>query len=797
MALIQSLIDVLRPRGVERVVYASDIVSDIEGMGVDELYAQQPHLQTVVDFIAQNVAQLPLKCYLRRDDADRERDTSGTLPALLADPNPDMTRYDLVYATVAEFALYGRAIWYVGRDASSASGWQVRLIPARWVTNWEGSDGFSYDRIRFTDSDAAGGPVEVPLSECVLFTRYRPGHPARALSPVESLKHTLAEQAEAQAFRRSVWENATRISGYITRPAQTPWSDAASKRFKADVRENWGRGGSRSGGTPVLEDGMRYEPVTFNAHEGDWAAGVKLSREDCAAAYHINPAIIWPGDGQTYASAKDNARALYADTLAPMLAMIQTRINKGLAPMVGAPASEYVEFDLMAKLNGSFEEQVQALQSAVGGPYMSRQEARARMNLPRVPDGDLITPLNVLVGGLASPTDTAPKAAPRDPACEGGCGCAACKSAAARPKDAPRGRKAYQPPTDAETGAYRDALAAFYRRQRKSVLSAMGAKSGTKADGTPSWWDAARWDRELADDLMGAVLSGSERAARAALSQLGIDPGEYDVGRTRNYLRKWAESRAAGINAATLRALQAARDGAFDAGAAGSTPEGVFDLAESARAPQQARTIATQVSSWGVMEAGRQCAPSGTLKTWVHHASKSPRAAHERLSGETVPIDGRFSNGALWPGDTGALPADEVANCHCELELTVTDGVYEFSQTRRKPPRSGEITEWKDGKAHSDHMRKHMAAYGLSIRAPEDRLEYDRLFSEVIDRHEHVVYSRCVPGQVPEECAIFVRGNDIAVLNLDARERVTLFKYSEGVSKLYDHVWDKTQGRAG
>lgn len=793
MALIQSLIDALRPRGVERVVYASDIVSGIEGMGVDELYAQQPHLQTVVDFIAQNVAQLPLKCYLRRDDADRERDTSGTLPALLADPNPDMTRYDLVYATVAEFALYGRAIWYVGRDASSASGWQVRLIPARWVTNWEGSDGFSYDRIRFTDSDAAGGPVEVPLSECVLFTRYRPGHPARALSPVESLKHTLAEQAEAQAFRRSVWENATRISGYITRPPQTPWSDAASKRFKADIRENWGRGGSRSGGAPVLEDGMRYEPVTFNAHEGDWAAGVKLSREDCAAAYHINPAIIWPGDGQTYASAKDNARALYADTLAPMLAMIQTRINKGLAPMVGAPASEYVEFDLMAKLNGSFEEQVHALQSAVGGPYMSRQEARARMNLPRVPDGDLITPLNVLVGGLASPTDTAPKAAPRAPSHEGACGCAACKSAAARPKGAPRGRKAYQPPTDAETGAYRDALAAFYRRQRKSVLSAMGAKSGSKADGTPSWWDAARWDRELADDLMGAVLSGSERAARAALSQLGIDPGEYDAGRTRNYLRKWAESRAAGINAATLRALQAARAGDVGAGAAGSTPEGVFDLAESARAPQQARTIATQVSSWGVMEAGRQCAPAGTLKTWVHHASKSPRAAHERLSGETVAIDGRFSNGALWPGDTGALPADEVANCHCELELTVTDGAYELSQTNRKPPRSYDVKDWISTQATAKHLREHAEEFGLDIRSAADRQRYEDIFSDVIDDYDHVVYSNHVNGQSPEECAIFLKGDIFAVVNLDGGYRVTMFRRDEGRGGIYERIWNQTR----
>ena len=626
MALIQSLIDRLRPHGVERVIYASDIVAGIDGKGADELFAEQPHLQTVIDFIAQNVAQLPLKCYERNGDADRARDTTGTLPLLLADPNPSMTRYDLVYATVAEYALYGRAIWYVGRDAASQSGFQVRLIPARWVTNWQGADGFGYESIRLSDPDFAGGAVELPLSDCVLFTRYRPGHPARSLSPIESLRHTLAEQVEAQAFRRSVWNNATRISGYISRPKDAGvWSDAAAKRFKSDVRENWGRGGAHSGGTPVLEDGMRYEPVTFNAHEGDWASGVKLSREDCAAAFHVNPAIIWPGDGQTYASAKDNARALYADTLAPLLSMIQQRINKDLAPMVGAPSTEYVEFDLMAKLNGSFEEQAASLQTAVGGPYMTRQEARARMNLPREPDGELITPLNVLVGGLASPTDTAPKAAPRDLAHAKGCDCPACRSMAARAKAAPRGRKAYQPPTEDEADAYHAALVAFYERQRKSVLSAMGAKSGAKADGTPTWWDAERWDRELADDLMAAVLSGATRAARDALRQLGIDPREYDEARTRNFLRAWAESRAAGINAKTLEGLCAAQAGGLDPASVGATPAGVFDLAMGARATQQAQTIATQTASWGVMEAGRQCAPAETTKTWVHHPSKSPR----------------------------------------------------------------------------------------------------------------------------------------------------------------------------
>ena len=774
MALIQSLIDRLRPHGVERVIYASDIVAGIDGKGADELFAEQPHLQTVIDFIAQNVAQLPLKCYERNGDADRARDTTGTLPLLLADPNPFMTRYDLVYATVAEYALYGRAIWYVGRDAASQSGFQVRLIPARWVTNWQGADGFGYESINLSDPDFAGGAVELPLSDCVLFTRYRPGHPARSLSPIESLRHTLAEQVEAQAFRRSVWNNATRISGYISRPKDAAaWSDAAASRFKSDVRENWGRGGAHSGGTPVLEDGMRYEPVTFNAHEGDWASGVKLSREDCAAAFHVNPAIIWPGDGQTYASAKDNARALYADTLAPLLSMIQQRINKDLAPMVGAPSTEYVEFDLMAKLNGSFEEQAASLQTAVGGPYMTRQEARARMNLPRDPDGELITPLNVLVGGLASPTDTAPKAAPRDLAHAKGCDCPACRSMAARAKAAPRGRKAYQPPTEDEADAYHAALVAFYERQRKSVLSAMGAKSGAKADGTPAWWDAERWDRELADDLMAAVLSGATRAARDALRQLGIDPREYDEARTRNFLRAWAESRAAGINAKTLEGLCAAQAGGLDPASVGATPAGVFDLAMGARATQQAQTIATQTASWGVMEAGRQCAPAETTKTWVHHPSKSPRPSHERMNGETVGIRERFSNGADWPGDSRALGASDVANCHCEVELTILDG-----GSRHDAPVTSKDVAW-DSTGFGRHASKHMPEFGLDVTSATDRDRYAEITRETIDGCDAVGYDTWC-GQRDDRCAFFFKGDAVTIVNLDKKRIVSTMVYEEG-----------------
>ena len=189
------------------------------------------------------------------------------------------------------------------------------------------------------------------------------------------------------------------------------------------------------------------------------------------------------------------------------------------------------------------------------------------------------------------------------------------------------------------------------------------------------------------------------------------------------------------------------------------------------------------------MEAGRQCAPSGTLKTWVHHPSKSPRADHERMDGETVGIRERFSNGADWPGDTKSLSAGDVANCHCEVELTIPDG-----GDTRTPPSSSDITEWRSGRAKARHLREHAAEYGFDIRTEEGRKGYESLFSDVMDSHEHVVYSNEIGGQSPSECAIFIRGYDIAVVNIDESIRVTLFRYQEGMSDTYDDIWNQAHG---
>lgn len=53
-----------------------------------------------------------------------------------------------------------------------------------------------------------------------------------------------------------------------------------------------------------MEDGMEIKPFQTSFKEQQWMESVSLSREDVAAAYGVNPSLIWHTGTQSYASAK-------------------------------------------------------------------------------------------------------------------------------------------------------------------------------------------------------------------------------------------------------------------------------------------------------------------------------------------------------------------------------------------------------------------------------------------------------------------------------------------------------------
>lgn len=647
---------------VINVTLTGDASTQVLNMKAKEIYQTQDNLQAVVNFLSNSIAQLPLKVYTRDGETERHRDRESKAARLLWRPNADQTCFEFIRALAVEYYVYGSVFVWVLPDADSESGLQLRIVPTEWLQFGGQANSYAPDTIRICTTNG-GTAFDVPRSEFVQFRTYSAGSPGGYISPISALRNTLSEQVEAGRFRRQLWRSSGRFNAQIIRPKDVePWTEEQKRNFVTAFREAWSGNGSKAGGIPVMEDGMEIKPYATNWKEAEWSQSVILTREAVAAAYGVNPSLIWHSNTQTYASARDNARALYADCLGPVLQMIQQRINAFLLPMIGADPNTYVEFDLNEKLKGSFEERASIYQSACGAPYMTRDEIRAELNLAPLPDGqgkEIITPLNVIEGGQASPQDSTPdaydypgvdnQAKKLEP-----CGCKACK------EQTELRIKGKSDKEDDEKVT--SILAAFFNRQAKSVLPKIGADNA-------DFWNAERWDKELAEDLEPVLTEIADKHGEDAAKTLG---SAYVTEKTRNYIKATAKARAKKINEGTLAQLE--RDLNED------EPDAVKVFEKRANTSDVlGRSAAGSIASFAIAEAAHQAvedsAPSviGRVieKEWV--TGPNARASHQAMNGERVPIDADFSNGQHWPGEDIGDP-DESCGCNCTTEVVITGG---------------------------------------------------------------------------------------------------------------------------
>jgi HK97 family phage portal protein len=611
-----------------------------------EIWRTQPHVRTVISFLARNIAQLGLHTFRRLSDTDRERLTDHPLALLLKSPLLGMTTYRLVERLIADSALYDDAYWLKLKVAG-----QDRLLPVPptlirpYGGNWIQCDHY----------EAAGGR-QFGLDEVVHFHGYSPEDLRYGSSPIESLRALLLEERESSKQRAQMWKSGARMTGVLSRPAEAEqWSPEARKRF-AEMWRTFAAGGGAEGGTPILEDGMQYTSIAMNAQQTQYIEARKLTREEVAAAFHIPPPLVGILDHATYSNISEQHKILYQDTLGPWLEMVQQEIVANLLPDMPDNEGVYVEFNIQAKMAGSFEEQAAAASTATGGPWMTRNEIRARNNLPQVAGGDeLIVPMNVTEGGLASPRDTAPDAGAFPKAR----GRALTKSA----------RPASLGTLDAERDAFAKALTTWTERQAKKLLTAAGA---TKADDMPdllALWDGGSGDR-LAQLQALLAEHGYRLAQVGAWEVLSVWNPEAD-GWSADVMLAWilaaAETHAEQHEEAGRKKVAAVQEEGGDGWRDGLAVAGAtWGSAAAARAV----TAGTELRSFGGHDAA---SASGLTKKVWRTGGKNPRPSHKAQDGEKVSLDDVFSNGLRWPGD-GSGKVAELANCNCELDYEAKEG---------------------------------------------------------------------------------------------------------------------------
>lgn len=378
-------------------------------VGVDfddpvEVWRTQRSVRTVIGFLARNIAQVALHAFTMDRSGDRQRmDAADPLPLLLSRPSPTSTWYEFSHTMVVDVCLWDR---FAARIEQGSDG-RVRLVrmpPAKW--RFVRDDFDQPTAVELIDGNGDGH--RVPLD----FLLWVDGYPLPdqgLSSPLSTLADLLAEERESSKYRRELWESGARMPGWIERPPNSPWSTTARDNFRAGWQE-YASGGLRAGRTPILEDGMQYHalPGGITPEAAQQLEARKLSIAETAAAFFVPPMFVGVLDNANYSNVVAYREVLYSDTLGTWFQQLSQAFNARLLTheLVEADGA-FVEFNVAEKLRMSFDEQARIFQTTTGGPIMTRNEARRRMNLPALEGADeLIVPLNVTEGGQASPTDS-------------------------------------------------------------------------------------------------------------------------------------------------------------------------------------------------------------------------------------------------------------------------------------------------------------------------------------------------------------------------------------------------------
>lgn len=609
----------------------SATAGSVAGMSIRGVWESQPSVRKVVSFMASTVAALPWRVY-RAEDGGRERLHDSPAETLVRRPTRFTSSADLVTGLALDWLLYGSACAVLVDE-------EIVRVPAPLLVL--STDVFG----RVNDVATVAGGETVGLSDLpvALMHGWDPDG-SGAVAPVRTLRALLAELSEAEGWRRRMWTDVPRVSAQVTRPKDAPrWSDEKRERFlqaMADFKS------STSGGSiPVMEDGMKLESAPQVQPDLSSASSVRtLTDIEVAGYFGVPPELLGMREAN-YGGYAALRRDLYTRVLGPLISRIEDALNAEIVPaLAGGDTAVYGMLDRTEAQDGTLLERVQALQSATGGPVMTRAEARERLDLPYLEGTEeLIVPLNVIQGGQASPTDS---------------GSQNLDGSDTNQLDHRQQDEAAEEGKSIDPKA-RLVLKAVTSRPSPSILERMRQAyvDELQREGlSESAVDA------LADRIEPFLAEQAVDAANLVILRSGTGTETIGRGAIRNYIRQMAEGKAGAAVDAAMRLLGAA---AQDDAAQDRARETIEDILSEDRLGLWADASTKDATGFGSQEGARR---SGAIrKMWVHNGSSHPRADHAAMDGETVDMDDTFSNGMRWPHDWGGGDADDIVGCNCDI----------------------------------------------------------------------------------------------------------------------------------
>ena len=346
--------------------------ADGQAITYEGIYRTQPMVHAVVSKLVYGIARLPWKTYEYGLDGDtRRRLRNHPLNSVLQTPHPRGSAFSLKAGIALSLHLHGNALVAKSRPQVGAEPNELWLVPWRNVQviyDERGPIGYQiqYDGV----NTVSVGPEEVIHFQL----------PA-GVSPLEPLRRTLALEDAAMTWQGENLRNGATPRGAFTTDQRLP--DAVIPRLRAELERLYA-GPENAGRFAVLDNAMKFSPISQSAVDTDLISQRKLSREEVCAAYDVPPALLGL-EVATYSSVEQYRKALY-DAIATKLNLIEETLQAQFISQESAWDGTFVEFDTGELLRPDVEARMRAHMLGMQASITTINERRRMENLPPMED---------------------------------------------------------------------------------------------------------------------------------------------------------------------------------------------------------------------------------------------------------------------------------------------------------------------------------------------------------------------------------------------------------------------------
>lgn len=673
-----------------------------------KMYAKNPRL-AVVTRIASDLSFASGKLLTIDSNGNEREVTRHSFLEFWENPNPlhEFTRASLWQLEETYILLKGEGYFVIERDAAGRPA-ELWPVPTHWVLMTPYL-GHPYYSVKTT----SGTILEVSVDDMFVMKELNPLDPfLRGLGQAEAIADEVEIDEYAAQFQKRFFYNDATPNLIVSMPGS---SDEQRKRFRAEWLERF-KGVFKSHGIATTDGEITIQKVAESMKDMDMVNGRTFIRDACLEHFGVPREIMGITESSNRATS-EAAQYIYAqNVLMPRLRRREDAINQQLLPLFGDRL--IWRYDDIVPRNQEFDK-MKAIDGWNAG-LITKDEARELLDMPAAQTGGDVyktTFSDIFVRADEDPVAVSSSMANlqygeeapaeeievEEPAEEehgdtitiGGLGGKQRKSvsirAVARSEDAA-----------AREGitAFEIATSKYFREQARRIGEALGTtqKAGhTAFDYLKDYItetgqvDTAAWaalseaqQKSLLDEFVGSLIDWPSETDVLNKIFEPLWKKTYNAGAqaAQNLYGLRGVQRPELISTAKLRGgrrvvniQQATKDNiariVSNGIENGDSTQLIADsiMQEIQTTETRAHLIAQQETmtslSTGqydmVVKAGAQ------TKTW-HHMSTTPdyRRDHKRMNGETVPIDGKFSNGLRFPRDPDG-PAEEVIQCRCVM----------------------------------------------------------------------------------------------------------------------------------